>query len=124
MELNKILTARSVISKCAGEKLPPQIAYKFAKFLKATDTEEEFFNNKLKGILDQYAEKDTSGDFVKSDGNGVLIQPDKIEVCQTEISQLEKTEIEISFSFSLTDFEGLKLSITDIFNLDELIKGE
>ena len=124
MKLVKLLAARSAISKCAGERLPATIAYKFARFLRLTDGDESFYHEKFKVILDSYAKKDESGNFIHEGGRGIALKPECIEVCQKEIAELENMEIEMPFSFTLDEIGNLSLSIKDCFDLDELIKGE
>ena len=123
MKLNRLVAARAVIfSKCA-EKLPAHIAYKFARFLRITDGDERFFNERFKAILDNYAQKDEEGGFVR-DGDGIALNPETAETCKQEIRELEGTEVELQFHFSMNDMSNLTLSIKDCFDMDDLIKEE
>ena len=124
MKLNKLLTARAVISKCAGDRLPAPIAYKFARFLRLTEGDEVFYNDKFRAILNVHAKKDEAGNFVKAEGNsnGIALNPDTAKVCQQEIKELENTEIELPFHFTMGDMGGLTLTIKDCLDLDDLIK--
>lgn len=125
MKLNRLVAARAVIfSKCAGEKLPAHIAYKFAKFLRLTDGDETFFNERFKAVLDSYAQKDENGHFVRDGERGIALKPDCTETCRKEMQELENTEIELPFQFTLNDISCLTLSIKDCFELDELIMEE
>jgi len=123
MKLIKLIAARVVISQCAKEKLPAQVAYKFVKFLKATDNDEIFYNEKLKGILSQYAKKDANGNFVH-DGNGIALIPETAEACKQEIYELDNTVIEMPATFTIDEFSGLSLSMTDILALESLLIEE
>lgn len=125
MKLSKLVTARAVLfSKCSNEKLPANIAYKFARFLRLTDGDENFFNEKFKEILENYAQKDEKGSFVRDGDNGIALKPETTDVCKKEIRELENTEIELPFHFSLNDMSCLTLSIRDCFDMDDLIKEE
>ncbi len=123
MKLNRLVTARAAIFSKCSEKLPASIAYKLAKFLRLTDGDEKFFNEKFKAILDNYAQKDEDGNFVRGDG-GIVLKPETAEVCKQELRELEGTEIELPFQFSMDDMSCLTLSIKDCFDMDGLIKEE
>ena len=64
MQLIKIINARGVIAQYAGEKIAAQTAYKLFNFLKSTDKDEIFYNEKRKEIIDRYAKKDEEGNYV------------------------------------------------------------
>ena len=51
MKLNKLLQVRKVLSDHANEPIPTMLAYKILKFMKASDTEGAFYEQKLNGII-------------------------------------------------------------------------
>jgi len=124
MKLKKLMTARAVISKCAGEKLPAHVAYKFARFIRLTDGDENFYHEKFNTILDNYAKKDEEGNLVRDGEFGIALKPETTEDCRREMHELENTEVELPFHFSMKDMSCLTLSIKDCFGLEDLIKEE
>ena len=121
MKLFRLINARAVIAKCAKERLPAQTAYKLVKFLKCTDNDETFYNEKFRSILNQYAKKDEDGNFMPSEGGGIALKPETAEACNKEILELENTEIDNAATFTIDEFSGICLSMSDIFAIEELI---
>jgi len=123
MKLSRLIGARTIITQYAKEKLPAQTAYKFVKFLKTTDADEAFYNEKLRDIINQYAQKDEFGNFVQND-SGIVLVPETAAVCKSEIQELDNTIIEMPAKFSIQELSGLCLSMADILMIEELLIEE
>jgi len=124
MTLIQLIKARQIVAKYAGEKISTALSYKLVKFIKATDNDESFYNDKLKSILETYVEKDDEGNYVQH-GNGFKIKPDQIQECNKENLELENTEVTLpDIHFTVSELEDLKLSMREILSLDELITEE
>ena len=122
MKLKQLIEARKTIMQYAKEKIPAPTAYKLIKFLKHTDTDELFLNEKLREIIIRYARKDEGGEYIFDENKGICLKPDYIEDARKEITELENVEIEIPFRFSLEEFTWLKISMSEIYTLDGLIE--
>jgi len=123
MKLINLINARGVIVQFAREKLPAQTAYKLFNFLKETDKDEAFYNDKRTGIIKRYAKKDDEGNFVP-DGNGIALIPETAEACKKELLELENTVIELPVRFTIEEFGGLSLSMADILVIEELLANK
>ncbi len=124
MKLNILLQARKALMQRAQEKISTALSYKMMKFMKASADEDAFYNTKFKEIITKYAEKDENGNPVEQNG-GIKIIKDKIEDCQKEINAIGETEIEKpKITFTVWELEELKLSMAEVFALDEFIEGE
>ena len=122
MKLNKLIQSRKTISAHAHEAISVPLAYKMMKFLKASDNEDAFYMSKLKEIIEKY--KDTESNDKPQDGE-VRIRKDKVEECNKEISDLVATDVEApSIKFSLQELSELKLSVAEMYSLDEIIIEE
>lgn len=122
MKLNKLLQARKVLEKHANEPIPTLLAYKILKFMKASDTEGAFYNDKLKEIIMKYGERDDSGNLINSNG-GVNIARDKIEECEKEIKELDETDVEKpQITFTIQELTPINFSVSELYSLDELIE--
>mgnify|MGYP004629413683 CR=1 FL=1 len=67
MKIYDLILARNVILKKANEPIPTKLAYKFMKFLKASDDEDAFYSKKAEGIKAKYTKDgavETSEDFL------------------------------------------------------------
>jgi len=123
MKIKNLIQARRVIASKAEEPVSVKLAYKMMKFIKASSDEGAFYNEKIRGVIEKYGEKDADGNLVIQD-NGVKVRDEYIAECQTEISAIEETDVECNVKFTLTELEELKLSMNEIFALDTIITEE
>lgn len=124
MKLNKILQVRKVLSEHANEPIPTMLAYKILKFMKLSDTEGAFYDQKFKEIIDKYAKRDSNGK-VQSAGEQIRIMPDKIKECQEAIIDLENTEIDApKITFTIEELTPINFSVSELYLLDEIIIEE
>ncbi len=124
MKLNKLLQIRKVLSEHANEPIPTLLAYKILKFMKATDTEGAFYDQKLKEIIEKYGAKDEQGNAVYSDGK-VSIANESIVECQQAMDELGSTEVEIpNITFSIQELTPIIFTVAELFSLDEIIAEE
>lgn len=124
MKLNNLLQARNVLSAHANDKLPFALAYKIMKFLKASNSEYTFYNEKLKELITFYGEKGDNGEIITA-GEGVIIAGGKIEDCKKEIEALGATEATTPpIKFSLDELSLISLSANDLYFLEEFIEGD
>ena len=47
MKLKKIMEARKTIMQLADKQISVSLAYKFMKFIKSSDDEDDFYNNNI-----------------------------------------------------------------------------
>ena len=125
MKLKDIIKARTVIGTLYREKISVKLAYKFMKFINATQKDEDFINEKMQEIIKEYGERDEKNKFVEAEGGGVKINPDKQEECMAKTIELDKTEVDDpGIVFTLDELDELKLSIVDMNALYPFIKEE
>lgn len=118
MKLGKIEEATKVIIRYSNERISYATAYKFAKFIKDTDMQCEFYNSKIQEILKEYAEKDDNGNMKMKEGVNSDEFSDKIKI-------LSDTDVEApKIKFKLSDFSDLKVSAKEMLALSEFIEEE
>lgn len=121
MKLKNLLNARKIIIQYKDDKLSPTLAYKFVKFMKASDSEEAFYNDKLKQLIEEYALKDEKGQIATQDGN-IRLMPAKIQDFNNAANELQETEVEApNVQFKISELEQIKLSVTDLYALDDFV---
>ena len=122
MKLDKLLQSRKTLSAHAQESVSAPLAYKMMKFLKASDNEEAFYVARLKEIIAKY--RDPEFEQNPQDG-GIHIRKDKVNECNEEVEALTSTEVEApSIKFTLQELSELKLSVAEMYTLDEFIIEE
>lgn len=123
VNMNTALQIKGISSIVVDKKMPTKTAYKFMKLLKAIEEEETFFNTKMKEIIDEFGEKDETGQPIVLPNGNVRIKEGVENECNEKVKELETIEVEIpDTKFSIDELEVLELSPRDIYSLDLLIE--
>lgn len=121
MNIKSLMNVKSIFTQLSHVKLPSQCAYKIMKFCKSIEVEEEFYYQKKNEIIDMYAEKDANGNLIINDDRVKIIE-DKLQDANAAMQELNNMEVEApNIKFSLAELDGLKLSVSDMYALDDFI---
>ena len=121
MQIGTLIKTKNVLVQFFTEKLTPKLSYKLMKFISKIETEEKFFNEKMREIIDKYGEKDEKGKLIPMD-NGIKLKDGTAFECNKEIAELESIEVEApNITFTLDELSEIKLSVQDMFLLSEFI---
>ena len=124
MKLFEIIKARMTVATLYREKVAGKLAYKFLKFLSATETDEKFYKEKFQEIIEKYGEKDEKGNFIATK-TGIQIQKEYRDDCHKAIDELESTEADKpSLSITYDELEDIKISTEEMTSLFAFIKEE
>ena len=126
MKLINVLNARSVItSKAQVKGVNFKTSFKFMKFLKATDEDENFYNEKREELIKTFATKDENGKIV-IENNQYKFTDENLAEINKQISELAATEVEIpeTLKFSSEELEKMEFTIEEVSAIYELIKEE
>ncbi len=126
MKLIDVVSARKVITTKATEKLEFGLAYKFAKLIKLTNDDEDFYNKHQRELLDQYCKRDDEGNVIPDENGRYQFENDKISSLNKELKELADTEVEIpeSLRFTVEELKPIQFSIEQVLALGELIKDD
>lgn len=126
MKLVDIVNARKVISAKATEKLEFGLAYKFAKFIKLTNDDEEFYSGHQKKLIEQYCKKDDKGNAIPDESGRYQFDNDNIKLLNEKLKELADTDLVIpeNLKFSEEELAALKFSIEEVLSLCDLIKAD
>ena len=126
MKLINVLNARSVItSKAQVKGVNFKTSFKLMKFLKATDEDEKFYNEKREELIKTFATKDEDGKIV-IENNQYKFTDENLAEINKQISELAATEVEIpeTLKFSSEELEKMEFTIEEVSAIYELIKEE
>lgn len=122
MKIIEIINARNVIESIFTEKISSRLAYKFTKFLKETDVEEDFYKKRLRDIMKKYGETDEHGNYIIINNN-IKIKDTYRDTCMSDVEELDNTDVEMpNIVFNIDEFEDIKLSIEKMCSLFAFIK--
>ena len=124
MQIGNLIRVKMVLVPFVKEKLSPKLSYKLMKFISKIETEERFFNEKVRDIINTYGERDENNELVSID-NRVKIMESAEADCNKAFSELDAVEVEVpSITFTLDELSEIKLSIEDMVALDAFIVEE
>lgn len=114
MTIESAYRARAALNKISHSAMPAKTAYKISKLCSALKDDANFYTERLSQIIEQYGEKDESGELVIS-GSGYKIQKDKMDECATAIKELSEIEAAVpDAKIYLSELDGVELSPDDI----------
>lgn len=121
MKIKQLIEAKGVIMPLIQEKLSPKLSYKLMKFIKEIEVEEDFYTKKLNELVDKYGERDENNNLIYAD-NGVKIREDKMPDCNSELQEIGDVDVDTpSITFTLDELDSVKLSVSDMFFLQDFI---
>lgn len=114
MTIESAYRARAALNKISHSAMPAKTAYKISKLSNFLKDDADFYTERLSQIIEQYGEKDESGELVIS-GSGYKIQKDKTDECTAAIKELSEIEAAVpDAKINLSELDGVELSPDDI----------
>lgn len=122
MKLFEVLELQNFYSLIKDAKLPIRTTYKLTRLMRQVEQETQFYQTEFAKIVEEYALKE-NGQYVYSDDmTSIKIIAGKEEECGNKILELKNLDVDLSdFSFSIDEFEGLDLTISQLNSIIPLI---
>lgn len=118
-----LFVLKGIIEKIKSKSFSIETQYKFLKLSKMIDSEMEIFEEQRKMLIEDYGEKDETGNFVIENG-GIKIKSDLQKDCEKKVKELNEMQIQFpDMYFSLSELEPLELTLEDLLFLDQFIKN-
>ena len=122
MKIIEALKFLELYLKLRDQSLPLKTSYKLSKLARRLETEQNFYQDKLRKILSQYAEKDEKGEIKFNERGDIVFIPETIRECEKEITELQNFKIEdIEITFTLDELEALQITPLELNCLFPLI---
>ena len=122
LKLINILRAREAIKNHLQDKISYKAAYKFACFMKATETQRTFYDEQIKALVELCGKKNDKGEFIY-ERNSVVLDKEHISDWSTKTKELNETEVDTpTIVFMPEDFDEIKVSTEEMIALSEFIK--
>ena len=124
MTIENAYRARAALNKISHSAMPAKTAYKISKLSNFLKDDANFYTERLSQIIEQYGEKDESGELVIS-GSGYKIQKDKTDECTAAIKELSEIEATVpDAKIYLSELDGVELSPDDIAAIYDFIEED
>lgn len=125
MNILKIINAKRAFSNYLDAKLPPAVAYKIMKFVRAADTEESFYQTELRKIVEQYGLRNEDGSFATSNDGNILLVEETVEECRKKVDELDSLEIDFpDIHFTLNELSGLSMTVREMDAISAFISDD
>ena len=92
--LNTILNSQEIFRQLATTPMKAKTAFKIARIIKNAENELEIFNKTRNELLNKYAQRNDDGTYVTTENNEIIIDPQKIDECNEDFTNLLNTTIE------------------------------
>lgn len=125
MNLTTATKLKEICARTIDKKIPAALGYKTMKLIKAVEVEEEFYNTRLRQIINEYGEKDSEGKFVYLDNGNIKVIEGKESQCEGEMKELESVMVDFpdEFTFTLEELDTLECTPREIYFFDDIIKN-
>ena len=123
MKMYEVLELQTLYNSISNIKLPLKTTYKFARLMKRTEEEIDFYQKKFAEIVEQYGVKENGQYKFTPDGQSIAIIPGKEVECNTKLTELRNLDVLIDgIKFSIEELEGIDVSISELSCLMSLIE--
>lgn len=126
MKLINVLNARRVIvSKSQAKGVNFRTSFKFMKFIKSTDEDEKFYNEKREELIKTLASKDEDGKLI-IENDQYKFTAENFDEINKKLAELANTEVDIpeNLKFSSEELDKMEFTIEEVSAIYELIKEE
>lgn len=120
MKVKSIIELRKIFGARRAEVYSVSLALKIIKFIKATETDAQFYSERMRRIAESCLQKDCDGKYVSAPG-GYRIEAGKENEYFSSVSELDEAETEADISFSLSEAEEMKLTLEELRIISEFI---
>ena len=111
LKFQDIMSFVNSYQEIQNEKMPLNVAYQLSQISKEVSDCISFYQDKYNYYLEQYAEKDSDGNFkMNKDKNGVVLKKDTVTEAQQKFKELDNYEFPI-------EAKKIKLSLLKDLNL-------
>lgn len=124
MKLIDVINARRVIiSKASVKGINFGTSFKFMKFIKATEDDQKFYEEKRNELIEKFATKDENGMPIYEDNRYSFTDENFAEI-NKQLEELAKTEVEIpeSLKFTEQELDKMEFTIEEVSAIYDLIK--
>lgn len=121
MKIIELLNAKNAFDMTAEIK-NKQTGYKVVKFIRAIESEVEYYNKTVQELIQKYAEKDEDGNIVVTD-KGTKIDKESRAAFEKEVNDLNSVEVDKpNIEFTIEELEDCSLTYNEMYALFPFIK--
>jgi len=113
MRLDAAGSLIQTLSVLKENKMPFKTVYKLTKLMESAETQMKFYNDQVNKILNEYIEKDETGNFI-SEGTAFKIKEGLTEEANSKYDELNTLLVDYAdVTFDIEELENLNLTMTE-----------
>ena len=123
VSLNDILNSIPVFREVSTKTLPVKTAFRIARLIRELDKENTTFDDSRRKIIEKFAERDENNNMKQTEEGNIVIQTDKIEFCNKEMTDLLNMVVEVNADkLNIDDFGDIEITPIQMLAMDSFIE--
>lgn len=117
-QMSQIIHFSKFYSEVKTTKIPVKTAYKLNKLTNAINEHAAFYQEQIRNLLQDHAEKDAGGEYIYTNDNvGVMIKKESQQEFVGKVNELLTLDVELpDITFSIEEFGDIELSM-EVFDI-------
>jgi hypothetical protein len=117
-QMSQIIHFSIFYQEVKATKIPVKTAYRLNKLTNAINEHVAFYQEQIRNLLQEHAEKDVEGEYIYTNDNiGVKIKEESQQEFVTKVNELLALDVELpDITFSIEEFGDIELSM-EVFNI-------
>lgn len=125
MNILKLISAKRALTNYLDDKMPPALAYKIMKLVRAAESEEAFYKKELQKLIEQYGKRNDDGSFVATDDGNILLSEDTLQECRQKVDELEALDVDApNISFTLDELSCVSMTVREMDAISAFISDD
>lgn len=122
VKISEAIKIENVYENIKTQMAPVNVSYKLSKIHNEINSGIEFYQEELKKIINEYAQKDENGEYIYSeDKQSIMIQDCFVSICNDKLKKLEEFEIEVNQGLTIQELATFSLTVEQIDALQPII---
>lgn len=125
MKISQIINAKRAFSNYLDAKMPPSVAYKIMKLVRAVESEEAFYKKELQKLIEQYGKRNEDGSLVATEDGNVLLSEGTLQECRQKVNELEALDVDApNISFTLDELSCVSMTVREMDAISVFISDD
>lgn len=125
MNILKLISAKRALVNYLDDKMPPALAYKIMKLVRAAESEEAFYQKELQKLIEQYGKRNDDGSLVATDDGNILLSEDTLQECRQKVDELEALDVDApNISFTLDELSCVSMTVREMDAISAFISDD
>lgn len=122
MNILTLIRAKRVFANHLDDKMPPALAYKIMKLVRAAESEETFYQKELQKLIEQYGKRNDDGSLITTESGNIELSENTLDECRKRVAELEALDIDApNCCFTLDELSCVPMTVREMNNISDFI---